>query len=222
MSDEKPGALLTLMNSGWGDGAAKSHRCLSIGSLHRKETGGRISVAAPVNKPPNCHKRNPSHQIGIDQTEGFLTLARKQVPSAEFRTGDTQNIDLPDDVSDYAVSDLVLNFVPDKAKALSEMPRIVRPEGSVGLYVWDYAGQMQIMRYFFDTARLIDPSRPLMMTASTHQSAGQTLFPRLYRRRSVRCRDNRHRHSGCLCRFSGLLEAVPGRNWFRSKILHIA
>ena len=104
-----------------------------------------------------ANKCNPSHQIGIDQTEGFLTLARKHVPSAEFRMGDAQNIDLPDDEVDYAVSGLVLNFVPDKAKALSEMTRIVRPEGTVGLYVWDYAGQMQIMRYFFDTARLIDP-----------------------------------------------------------------
>jgi hypothetical protein len=51
----------------------------------------------------------------------------------------------------------VLNFIPDKAKALNEMARIVSPEGTVALYVWDYAGQMQIMRYFFDTARLIDP-----------------------------------------------------------------
>ncbi len=42
---------------------------------------------------------------------------------------------------DYAVSGLLLNFIPHKAKALSEMARIVRPEGIVALYVWDYAGQ---------------------------------------------------------------------------------
>ena len=35
--------------------------------------------------------------------------------------------------------------------------RIVRPGGVVGLYVWDYAGHMQIMRHFFDTARECDP-----------------------------------------------------------------
>lgn len=102
-------------------------------------------------------KCNPNHHIGIDHTEGFLTLAKKNVPNAEFRAGDAQSIDLPNDAVDYAVSGLLLNFVPDKAKALSEMVRIVRPEGVVALYVWDYAGQMQIMRYFFDAARLIDP-----------------------------------------------------------------
>jgi SAM-dependent methyltransferase len=104
-----------------------------------------------------ANKCNPSRQIGIDTSEGFLTQAKKNVPSADFRVGDAQNIDLPDDAVDYAVSGLVLNFIPDKAKALNEMARIVRPEGTVALYVWDYAGQMQIMRYFFDTARLIDP-----------------------------------------------------------------
>lgn len=103
-------------------------------------------------------KCNPSHQIGIDTSEGFLTQAKKLVPGAEFRVGDAQKIDLPDDTVDYAVSGLVLNFIPDKTKALSEMVRIVRPEGTVALYVWDYAGQMQIMRYFFDTARVIDPN----------------------------------------------------------------
>jgi len=104
-----------------------------------------------------ANKCTPSHQIGIDTSGGFLTQARKYVPSAEFRVGDAQNIDLPDDAVDYAVSGLLLNFIPDKTKALSEMERIVRPHGTVALYVWDYAGQMQIMRYFFNAARLIDP-----------------------------------------------------------------
>jgi hypothetical protein len=36
------------------------------------------------------------------------------------------------------------------------MVRVVRPGGTVALYVWDYAGHMQIMRYFFDTAILFD------------------------------------------------------------------
>ena len=67
-------------------------------------------------------------------------------------------MDVPSNEFDYAVSGLLLNFVSDKAKVLSEMARVVRPGGLVALYVWDYAGQMQIMRYFFDTAWTIDPN----------------------------------------------------------------
>lgn len=104
-----------------------------------------------------ANRCSPSRHIGIDQTEAFLTLAKELVPSAEFKLGDAQNLELAKSEVDIAVSGLVLNFVPDKAKTVSEMARIVRPQGTVGLYVWDYAGQMQIMRYFFDAARLIDP-----------------------------------------------------------------
>ena len=100
----------------------------------------------------------PDHLIGIDSSAAFLPQAAQRVPSANFRKGDATDIDLPDNSIDIAVSGLVLNFIPDKAKALSEMARIVRPGGVVALYVWDYAGHMQIMRYFFDCACLIDPT----------------------------------------------------------------
>jgi hypothetical protein len=34
---------------------------------------------------------------------------------------------------------------------------VTRPGGTVGAYVWDYAGQMQLMRYFWDAAGALDP-----------------------------------------------------------------
>lgn len=99
----------------------------------------------------------PSHLTGIDTSEVFLSQAEDSVPDADLRLGDATSLELPDDAADFSVSGLVLNFVPDKEKMLGEMVRVVRPGGIVALYVWDYAGQMQIMRYFFDTAREFDP-----------------------------------------------------------------
>src|SRR3569833_1434882 len=99
----------------------------------------------------------PKHLVGIDTSADFIAHAAKYVPTAEFRQSDAASIDIPSKGFDYAVSGLLLNFASDKAKVLSEMARIVRPGGMVALYVWDYAGQMQIMRYFFDVARAIDP-----------------------------------------------------------------
>jgi hypothetical protein len=38
------------------------------------------------------------------------------------------------------------------------MVRVVRPDGIVAAYVWDYAGKMQLMRYFWDAATALDPA----------------------------------------------------------------
>jgi trans-aconitate methyltransferase len=100
----------------------------------------------------------PSCVVGIDTAEAFLRTAEAQVrdPRASFRKGDMQAIPEGDDVFDAAVSGLVLNFVADKDAAAAEMVRVVKPGGTVALYVWDYAGHMQAMRHFFDAARAFD------------------------------------------------------------------
>jgi SAM-dependent methyltransferase len=56
------------------------------------------------------------------------------------------------------VSGLVLNFIPDPQRALAEMRRTVRHGGTIAAYLWDYAGQMQMMRYFWDAAAALDPA----------------------------------------------------------------
>jgi hypothetical protein len=57
------------------------------------------------------------------------------------------------------VSALVLNFVPDKEKALAEMKRVARPGATVAFYVWDYAGGgVEFMRAFWTAATALDPN----------------------------------------------------------------
>jgi SAM-dependent methyltransferase len=111
-------------------------------------TGGLTELIAGTRKPSSVH--------GVDTAEGFIEVAHTRVKNAEFSVGSADDLGLPSDSIDYAVSGLVLNFVPDPHAALAEMARVVRPGGSVALYVWDYAGHMQIMRYFFDTAIMFD------------------------------------------------------------------
>jgi SAM-dependent methyltransferase len=100
----------------------------------------------------------PSSVVGIDPSEIFVKAARAQLTDSRFRCqqGSSEALPYEDGEFSVAVSGLVLNFVGDKNKAVAEMKRVVIPGGSVALYVWDYAGHMQIMRYFFDTASELD------------------------------------------------------------------
>jgi trans-aconitate methyltransferase len=105
-------------------------------------------------------KCGPSRLIGIDSSAAFIEAARQRIvdPRVSFKQGDAQALPEGDDSFDVAVSGLVLNFVPDKEAAIREMIRVVRPGGTVALFVWDYAGHMQIMRNFFDAAATLDPN----------------------------------------------------------------
>jgi SAM-dependent methyltransferase len=75
-----------------------------------------------------------------------------------FRIGDARTLPLGDAAVDVAVSGLVLNFIPDPSKAVAEMTRVVRPGGTVAFYVWDFAGEMQLIRRFWDAVVALDPS----------------------------------------------------------------
>src|SRR6185295_18635827 len=51
--------------------------------------------------------------------------------------GDAMALPFPDSSFDVAVMALVIFFVPDPAKALAEMARVVRPGGIIATYAWD-------------------------------------------------------------------------------------
>ena len=93
----------------------------------------------------------PKSLLAIDPSEGFLKKARENVPDARarFQVGDAQALPADTASMDVIVSSLVLNFVPDREKALAEMKRVGRIAARVGFYVWDYpGGGVEFMRAF--------------------------------------------------------------------------
>jgi SAM-dependent methyltransferase len=101
---------------------------------------------------------SPAELTGIDPSEGFLATARAQLQDrAAFKLGDALDLPLNDASVDVVVSGLVLNFVSDPVSGLVQMKRVARPRGTVAAYVWDYAGKMELMRYFWDAAVELNP-----------------------------------------------------------------
>jgi SAM-dependent methyltransferase len=97
---------------------------------------------------------SPRHVTGVDPSDGFVSFARHKVTDrrATFQVGDAQKLPLADGSFHATVAGLVINFIPDQTKAVTEMMRVTRPRGVVAAYVWDYAGEMQMMRHFWDAA----------------------------------------------------------------------
>jgi SAM-dependent methyltransferase len=113
---------------------------------------------------------SPAEVQGIDPSEQQLAFARSRPASrlAKFQQGDAMALPFADSSFDAAVMALVLVFVPDPAKGVSEMVRVVVPGGAVVTYMWDMLGggfpldpiysEMQAMG--------IVPTRPPQLNAS--------------------------------------------------------
>ena len=102
---------------------------------------------------------DPAQVTGIDPSDGFVALARQQTRDARanFQSGKAEALPLTDASVDDAVSGLVLNFVPEPRQAVAELQRVLRPGGTAAVYVWDYGGEMQLMRHFWNAAVALDP-----------------------------------------------------------------
>jgi SAM-dependent methyltransferase len=103
-----------------------------------------------------------SRIIGIDPAAPYVAFARalQRHPGdlVRFETGDAQQLRFGNASFDRTLSLLVLNFIPDPAKALDEMIRVTRPGGTVAAAVWDYGRNMEMLRIFWDEAIRLNPA----------------------------------------------------------------
>jgi ubiquinone/menaquinone biosynthesis C-methylase UbiE len=86
---------------------------------------------------------SPAAVAAIDSAATQIGYARRAPIGRriDFQIADAQALPFPDRAFDIVVSALVLNFIPDRLKALAEMRRVGRPGGIVAAYVWDFAGE---------------------------------------------------------------------------------
>ena len=85
--------------------------------------------------------RSPSSVVAIDPARGQIDYANSKAVArrASFQIGDAQALVFEGATFDVVVSALVINFIPDRLRALNEMRRVARAGGIVAGYVWDFA-----------------------------------------------------------------------------------
>jgi ubiquinone/menaquinone biosynthesis C-methylase UbiE len=87
---------------------------------------------------------SPAAVFAVDPARAQIDHARRQpvAQRANFRVADAQALPFPDSIFDVVASALVINFIPDRNRALSEMRRTARAGGFVAAYVWDFAAEL--------------------------------------------------------------------------------
>jgi ubiquinone/menaquinone biosynthesis C-methylase UbiE len=79
--------------------------------------------------------------IAVDLADRLLAIARRKaaarkLENIEFRHGDMENLGYPDQFLDAVICVFAIFFVPDVAKQISELWRMVRPNGQLAITTW--------------------------------------------------------------------------------------
>jgi ubiquinone/menaquinone biosynthesis C-methylase UbiE len=67
--------------------------------------------------------------VGVDTTEAMLAIARKKVPSADFRSGRLEQLPVEDETTDLITCALALTHVERLEPVMREFARVLRPGG---------------------------------------------------------------------------------------------
>ncbi len=101
----------------------------------------------------------PANVAAADPSEPFAEACRERLPEVTVVVAAGETLPFGDDGFDATLSQLVMNFMRDARAGVREMTRVTRAGGLVASCVWDYAGEMTLLRAFWDAAREIDPER---------------------------------------------------------------
>ena len=92
----------------------------------------------------------------VDPSEPFVAAARSRHPGVDVQLSSSEDLPFRDGTFDATVAQLVVHFMADPVRGLSEMARVTRPDGIVAACVWDLAGGGAPLSPFWQAARTLD------------------------------------------------------------------
>ena len=159
-----------------------------------------------------------------DPSEPFAEACRARVPGVEVVVATAEALPFADGAFDATLSQLVVNFMRDAEAGVREMARVTRPGGVVASCVWDYAGEMTLLRAFWDAAREVDPERAAaadegaIMRWCARGRARRAVARRRTARRALRPARRARRLRG----LRGPVVAAPDRRRSLRRVLQVA
>jgi SAM-dependent methyltransferase len=104
------------------------------------------------------HRLGATAVAAVDPSEQFVAAARERHPGVEVRTAAAEELPFADGEFDAALAQLVVHFMSDPVRGLSEMARVTRDGGVVAACVWDHAGGQTPLAPFWVAVHKLDPN----------------------------------------------------------------
>ena len=111
----------------------------AVADLHEGETVLDLGSGGGIDVILSAKRVGPTGiAFGLDMTDEMLALARKNaaeagVTNAIFLKGVIEDVPLPAGSVDVVISNCVINLSTDKAAVLTEIARVLKPGGRVGV-----------------------------------------------------------------------------------------
>ncbi len=141
-------------------GRYSSQLAAQMSDLAGLEEGGR---ALDVGCGPGALTGELAARLGaaavsaVDPAEQFVAAVRERYPGVDAQVASAEDLPFPDATFDAALAQLVVHFMADPVRGLSEMARVTRGDGVVVACVWDHAGGQTPIAPFWRVARAFDP-----------------------------------------------------------------
>ena len=92
----------------------------------------------------------------IDPSPSFVAACRERHPGTDVRQGVAEQLPWPDDSFDVTLGSLITGFLRDPAQAATELRRVTRPGGRVGLCFWEIE-RMPLITIYWQAVFSVDP-----------------------------------------------------------------
>jgi len=125
-------------------GVRRGMRALDVGAGTGKLTGVLSQLLGEENVS------------AVDPSEPFAAALAERFPAADVRRGSAEELPFEDGSFDAVCAQLVVNFLSDPERGTAEMARVAREGGRVAAAVWDYRGEMTMLRTFWEAAAAVD------------------------------------------------------------------
>jgi SAM-dependent methyltransferase len=130
------------------DSLADVHEAI-VDAMQPAEGKRWLEVACGTGELATVAARRGASVVGIDLAPALIETAERQAAeeglSIDYRVGDAENLDVEDASFDVVTSTFGVMFAPDQPRAASELARVTKPGGRLGLATWSPTGGVGAM-----------------------------------------------------------------------------